>query len=275
MLDIIAGIQMEESMTKISIASDLHLEFDKKQLYIPKFNGEDILILAGDIIVGLEDKWQYWFADLLETRSVIWIAGNHEFYNNDLYDIYNGMPLWAVRVNEIAERKDYKYKLYALQNQTLEIDNVKFIAATLWTDFKKNDDIVKWIGERNMSDYKVIRNGNYRLTTDTVYSEHQASVKFIEQELDKPTNLKKFVITHHLPSYQSVAAQYRNPRDEQFNYLYCSDLDNLAQKADYWIHGHTHNSFDYQLGNCRVICNPRGYAGYDTNKQFTDVVIDV
>jgi len=26
-----------------------------------------------------------------------------------------------------------------------------------------------------------------------------------------------------------------------------------------WIHGHTHTSFDYRVGNCRVLCNPRGY----------------
>jgi hypothetical protein len=26
-----------------------------------------------------------------------------------------------------------------------------------------------------------------------------------------------------------------------------------------WVHGHTHTSFDYRLGGCRVLCNPRGY----------------
>ena len=30
-------------------------------------------------------------------------------------------------------------------------------------------------------------------------------------------------------------------------------------KACLWIHGHTHTSFDYRVGGCRVICNPRGY----------------
>ena len=83
------------------------------------------------------------------------------------------------------------------------------------------------------------------------------------------------VITHHLPSYMSVATAYKNPRDEQFNYLYYSDLDKLVDKADYWFHGHTHTSADYVLGNCRVICNPRGYSGFDTNKNFTDVLVDI
>jgi hypothetical protein len=37
----------------------------------------------------------------------------------------------------------------------------------------------------------------------------------------------------------------------------------------YWIHGHTHTHFDYKIGECRVICNPRGYpnenTGFDPN----------
>lgn len=27
-----------------------------------------------------------------------------------------------------------------------------------------------------------------------------------------------------------------------------------------WLHGHVHDSFDYRVGRCRVVCNPRGYA---------------
>lgn len=258
---------------KISIKSDLHLEFDKKKLYVPTFIGEDILVLAGDIQVGLDQE--YWFSDLLEYRNVIYIMGNHEFYNNDYSKIHAGLNAFTDKVNELAAHKGYKFKLYTLQNQTLEIDNVKFIATTLWTDFNKNDNIIKYIGAMNMSDYKVITNNGHRITTDFIYDEHMASRKFLEDELDKPTDKKKVVITHHLPSYNSVADIYRNLRDAQFNHLYYSDLDHLAEKADIWFHGHTHNSFDYNIGNCRVICNPRGYAGYDTNKQFKDVLVEI
>ena len=35
-----------------------------------------------------------------------------------------------------------------------------------------------------------------------------------------------------------------------------------------WIHGHTHESFDYEIGKTRVICNPRGYAPIEINKEF-------
>ena len=34
----------------------------------------------------------------------------------------------------------------------------------------------------------------------------------------------------------------------------------FVEQADLWLHGHVHDSFDYRVGRCRVICNPRGYA---------------
>jgi hypothetical protein len=30
-----------------------------------------------------------------------------------------------------------------------------------------------------------------------------------------------------------------------------------------WTHGHTHEDFDYHIGSTRVVCNPRGYVGYE------------
>jgi hypothetical protein len=32
--------------------------------------------------------------------------------------------------------------------------------------------------------------------------------------------------------------------------------------------GHTHESFDYEIGKTRVVCNPRGYASTEENKGF-------
>jgi hypothetical protein len=33
-----------------------------------------------------------------------------------------------------------------------------------------------------------------------------------------------------------------------------------------WVHGHTHDSFDYVVNGTRVVCNPRGYAQYGVNE---------
>ena len=38
-------------------------------------------------------------------------------------------------------------------------------------------------------------------------------------------------------------------------------LDNPQIKL--WTHGHTHETFDYVIGETRIVCNPRGYIGYE------------
>ena len=56
------------------------------------------------------------------------------------------------------------------------------------------------------------------------------------------------------------------------NAIFVSDAEPLvaASGARLWIHGHTHDSFDYQVQGTRVLCNPRGYAkdGNDENPLF-------
>jgi hypothetical protein len=43
-----------------------------------------------------------------------------------------------------------------------------------------------------------------------------------------------------------------------------------------WTHGHTHHKFDYMIGETRIVCNPRGYEGYedsaiDFKLQYLDI----
>lgn len=40
---------------------------------------------------------------------------------------------------------------------------------------------------------------------------------------------------------------------------FVSDCLGLLGRSSLWIHGHTHDSFDYSVYGTRVICNPRGY----------------
>ena len=49
-----------------------------------------------------------------------------------------------------------------------------------------------------------------------------------------------------------------------------SNLDEIVENsgAALWLHGHTHVSQDYWIGSTRVVCNPRGYAGYELNPDF-------
>lgn len=64
------------------------------------------------------------------------------------------------------------------------------------------------------------------------------------------------MLLSRLPSFGSVAPEYK---DDLTSAAFASRLDELVESANVWIHGHTHASFDYLVGRCRVACNPGGY----------------
>ena len=76
---------------------------------------------------------------------------------------------------------------------------------------------------------------------------------------------KKFVVVgHHTPSPFSVHPKYAH--DTLMNGGYHTDLTEFIldrPQIKMWTHGHTHEQFDYMIGSTRVVCNPRGYAGYE------------
>jgi Icc-related predicted phosphoesterase len=93
---------------------------------------------------------------------------------------------------------------------------------------------------------------------------HQDSRRFIETAL-KSDPIPTVVVTHHLPHARSVPARFKG---DLLNAAYASDLSQVIeeQQPALWVHGHTHDSAEYLIGNTRVICNPRGYE--DENGSF-------
>jgi hypothetical protein len=85
------------------------------------------------------------------------------------------------------------------------------------------------------------------------------------------------VITHHAPSRNSVHPRFAC---SPLSACFVSNAERLldGSRVQLWIHGHTHDSFDYRVNGTRVICNPRGYAkdGVNENPRFDpDLTVDV
>jgi predicted phosphodiesterase len=244
--------------------SDLHLEFGKLVL---KPIGEDVLILAGDI--GVYTDGARWAARYARTYGVpvVMIAGNHEFYRDDWHYHHT----IATTLHDIRRISPLTF----LEDEIANICGITFAGSTLWTDFALNGDPV--LGMRDareaMNDYReIFWNETLRLTPELTVQKHQGSLKFLKEIQDSG---KLVIITHHLPSSRSIAGRYA---DNAYNAAYASNLDTLVETsgAALWIHGHTHVSQDYCIGNTRVICNPRGYAGYEVNPNFNpDLIIEV
>jgi Icc-related predicted phosphoesterase len=99
---------------------------------------------------------------------------------------------------------------------------------------------------------------------------HQATRRYLESELAKEHDGPTVVVTHHAPSPLSVAPRFLG---SPLNPAFASDLTDMIWQyvPDMWIHGHVHDSFDYLLGDTRVIANPRGYG--DENGSFDPMLV--
>ena len=246
---------------KLHVLSDLHIEF--ADFTIPQTDA-DIIILAGDIGVGLSGL--EWLQTQAIQKPVIYVPGNHEYYQHDL--------------SLIARlREDAPPNVYLLDNDMVVIAGVRFLGCTLWTDFDYFGEADKFFAvqnaRKNMADFDVIRHKGNVFRPEDAMRLHAYSRGWLECMLAQPYSGKTVVITHHAPASGSVHPRYaRNLLTPAF----VSNLEPLmdSRRVALWIHGHMHDAFDYEVYGTRVICNPRGYAPYEDPEGFKpDLVIEV
>lgn len=251
---------------KVKQVSDIHLEFCEHGHGVPNLGSGEILILGGDILCARhfkkDGKLKHVYLDFLikcadNFDHVLYVIGNHEPYS------YTWEGTW----NVLKECLPPKIKL--LENDYVEIGDWVFLGCTLWTDFQKENPLVMMEGGMCMNEYKTIRiTSKYRkLNPNDTLSFHKKSRKFLEESVEKFKDKNIWILTHHGPSYQSVHEKYK--KFGIANGCFVSDLDDWIlsnPQIKYFSHGHTHESFDYHIGQCRVICNPRGYwTGVNSN----------
>jgi Icc-related predicted phosphoesterase len=76
--------------------------------------------------------------------------------------------------------------------------------------------------------------------------------------------MKFVVVGHHAPSKLSTHPRYAD--EVLINGAYSSNLNEFIldhPQIKLWTHGHTHEPFDYSIGETRIIANPRGYIKYE------------
>jgi Icc-related predicted phosphoesterase len=248
---------------KIQVLSDLHLEF---QDYTPTKTDADVVVLAGDIHVKAQGvKWAQKHFDC----PVVYVLGNHEYYGGSL-----GRTLRKLK--EAAEGSN----VHVLEQESLVLGGVRFLGGTLWTDYRLtgNQVLAQWDAQQTMTDFRKIRDEQFRKVRPHQLAEkHYDLRRFIEQQLAAPFEGKTVVVTHHAPSGASIHPRYKDSP----SHLVASYASPLEQYFDpeavaLWVHGHMHDSFDYELAGTRVVCNPRGYAPSDLNEGFVpDWVLEV
>ena len=193
-------------MIRVRVLSDVHLEFGALDL---RPAGEDVVALCGDI--GLFTDGVQW-ADRLAGKlgvPVVMIAGNHEFYRHSEH----GAP---ASVEQILGALSAAARLTGgrvtfLSEEAAVVAGVRFVGATLWTDFALFGDAARAMAaaEVRMNDYRLIyRTPAERLHPSDTSGMHEAARLFLEAELSRPHDGPTVVMTHHPPSGRSIAGRY-------------------------------------------------------------------
>lgn len=249
---------------KLHILSDLHLSVAAFE--VPKTDA-DVIILAGDIARPKEAiAWASSF-----DKPVLYVPGNHEFYGSNIDSTLK-------ELKQLCSQND----IQVLDNNDVVIGGVRFLGTTLWTDFQLFGDGEKRdvaVSEalnfiRDFSRIKMDELSGRMFTPDLSELLFNRHANWLEEKLAEPFPGKTVVITHHAPSTKSIHPRFA---DSPLNSCFVSDAERLidGKRVVLWIHGHTHDSFDYAVNGTRVVCNPRGYSknGVNENPKFDPALV--
>ena len=237
---------------RLAILSDLHLTV--AGMPVPEVDC-DVVILAGDL--ARPQQAMAWATQF--SVPVIYVPGNHEYYGGSLSGT-------LANLRELARGS----QVHVLERDELRLGGVRFLGCTLWTDFRLQATEAERVASMTMAsemirDFSRIRlddDGAALFTPELSRQVFDASVAWLDKKFAEPFEGTTVVISHHAPSLGSINPKYVG---SPLNACFVSNIEPQLRRwnAPLWIHGHLHDSYDYMVGNTRVLCNPRGYVRND------------
>lgn len=199
---------------------------------------EDVFyICAGDICTNDSSRHQY---VQKHKDHMFTINGNHDYYGGHFTDALYGTKL-------------------------LEVGGIKIAGATLWTDLSNPLDWGYYVN--GLIDYRHIKG----ITQDAMMQTHEAHKHFLFN------SSADIIVSHHTPSFQSVHERFRGyPFNSSFSNNFDELIHSMKTPPKLWVHGHTHDEFDYMIGETRVICHPRGYPNeHDDYITYKPLIVEI
>ena len=204
-----------QAPVRLLVLSDLHLEFAGFEPPDPALY--DIVVLAGDIALGrsavLWARDQPLFAD----KPVVFVPGNHEFYRGE-----------RSRTLELLRQAAAGSNVHLLDRDEVVIEGVRFLGATLWTDFQidvaRGTAVAQAMQEARfgLNDFAGLIRERRRdparpslFTPQDAAREHALSRAWLQERLDAPVDAavrSTVVVTHHAPSGRSMDPVYEGSR---------------------------------------------------------------
>jgi predicted phosphodiesterase len=274
-LDLKQRLKRGDSMI-IDIISDLHIDS-----YIdPHATGEELtsfinnllpespgecLILAGDISHCNKQisRIQQLFKSIYP--KVFQVIGNHDMYlispKSQLK--FNWNPL--ERIQEI-KRISAANGIDLLDGDVHEINGIRIGGLTGWYDLTDENALMNWVGTDDFRNLSPLEANKFRERIIDMEGKlpRWDTHKFYELQMSKLDNIINdgcdILVSHVvqlLPPKELMPPKFKNDPKNMFYYV--DNFNEIKQTGcQIYIHGHTHDPYDYSLGGIRIICNPFG-----------------
>jgi Icc-related predicted phosphoesterase len=239
---------------KIQIFSDLHVDVApiKPVVVMP---GIDLVVVAGDTCEAVLHAFDYLRQIVPLHIPILMVLGNHEYYRRFVPDEL-----------ALARSQATAFNIHLLENDTVVLGGVRFVGATLWTDYRvfgeANQAAVMNACATGMNDHRLIgwqKKPWLRFRPQEAALLHHQSKTYLADVLATPFAGPTVVISHHAVHWGSIDPKFRR---DPLTAAFLSDQSALieAHQPALWVHGHVHNSSDYRIGRTRIVCNPHGYG---------------
>ena len=230
-------------------------------------------------------------------ETLVSVLIDNDVYADEIKDVFKND-------SEVKRALAHLPNIHLLEKETLDVGDVTFIGATLWTDMNGEDPITLHAVKDMMNDFRGVTNANNmiqrkvplydndnfetnehgyvvrnvvghkfkeepaKFTPQDTVDDHKRAMDYINHVINNNPDHKYVVVGHHAPSRMSCHPMYAN--EHIMNGAFFTELgDFIAYRPQIrlWVHGHMHDPFDYVIGETRVVCNPRGYTGYEQRAQ--------
>ncbi len=176
---VLCVLRMENGM-RIQPLADIHIEMSPCDIPIVG----DVVVLAGDIGVGVEGV--RWAKAQFDGTPTIYVAGNHTYYGHVFPNTLDDLR---------AEAKNSS--VHVLENEELVLDGVRFLGATLWTDFclkgLAQQEFAMATAKHGMNDFLRIHKASGELLHPRDVAQAQTeTVEWLRGRLSEPFNGKTY-----------------------------------------------------------------------------------
>ena len=278
---------------KLAVMSDFHVEtnlkkfggnirnFLKTNIINQENNNIDIFIIPGDIsededtIISTLTELK----NLLPNTVILYTYGNHELWDYKTYQMKRFIDInYNASKNKIARLKRKIKKLnnkdiYLLDGNIFKYKGIKILGIPMWYDFSYgyqlgyDKDYLLKLWNKFMYDSKMIfwqTNKNFLNFNSLEFYNYQ--YRKLKRILKKEKNVD-IVFSHIGPiAPENMNSMFKNEPASAFYFFDGKKILEQYNHIKYWFFGHTHEHYEIDYNNTKIICNAYGYPHEKHNK---------